>query len=184
MGARVGVERDQRRSKEAEGTPWTLVVAMRELKMWILTWTCRPASCQTQWPKEELTIHPRSIENLKREEEKKQGHRERRRGIARNSWNMRMKSVCKTHFPWQPIMETIQSITNSIVVVTMVSLDSTKEEEKRGRSTIVVETDPRRISGPAPKIMSRPPSVMREGKLRLRLPSVPIIHKRRKNKES
>ena len=91
VGACVGVERGQGRSKEAEGTPWTLVVATRELKMWILTWTRRPASCQTQQPKEELTIHPRSIENLKREEEKKQGHRERRRGITRNSWKMSCK---------------------------------------------------------------------------------------------
>ena len=79
MRACVRVKRDRRRSKEAEGTPWKLVVAMRELKMWLLIWTRRPASWQTQWPKEELTIHPGSIENRKREEEKKQGHCERRR---------------------------------------------------------------------------------------------------------
>jgi hypothetical protein len=46
-------------------------------------------------------------------------------------------------------------MTHSTTVVMMVPLDWKKEEEKRGRSAIVVEIDPRRISGSAPKIMSR-----------------------------
>ena len=47
--------------------------------------------------------------------------------------------------PWQPVTRIVHLMTSLTVVVTTASLDLTKEEEKRGGSAIVLETDPRPV---------------------------------------
>ena len=109
-GACVGVERGRRRSKEAEATPRMLVVAMRELRAWILMWMRGTASWQTQQLKEEPTIHPRSTENLKREEEKNRGHREcRQQRCVKVMEDESQKQPKFTHLGNQPCKGSIQS---------------------------------------------------------------------------